>query len=215
MAYCTLEQARAAGAVGTDEQVAAAIADAGRLIDAYTGTVWEPRQLELVARVESDGAVFLPYVVQSVTAVTPVGGQDPLPDGGYLVLSSRTPGQVDAIVFGGRGWANALVLGAEPWAGGYANLLRGSVTGQVTVAGTFGPEVTPPEVVDAARALAAWRTTSGSLVTAPGPVQTNDEGDSVAITLTVEQATTRSHTTGLGAVDAVLAPLIRQPIRIG
>lgn len=217
MTYCTIDQARDAGAVGDDTEVASAVAEAGRRIDAYTGGIWSQRTLALVARVEADGTVMLPFVVQSVTAVTPVGmgSPTPLPSSSYLVLSSTTLGQVDALVLGGQYAADPLIVGAEPWRGGFANLLRSTLTGQVTVAGVFGPAVTPSTIVDACAALAAYITTGGSVVRSPTSLNATDEGDAVAVTLNVEQATTRASTTGLPSVDAVLGPLVRTPIRVG
>jgi hypothetical protein len=42
MAYCTIDQAKTAGASGTDTEIQAAIASAQTVIDSYTRSIWEP-----------------------------------------------------------------------------------------------------------------------------------------------------------------------------
>lgn len=42
MSYCTIDQAKSAGAVGTDTEIQAAIANAQTVIDLYTRSIWEP-----------------------------------------------------------------------------------------------------------------------------------------------------------------------------
>lgn len=216
MTYCTLQQARDAGAVGTDLEVAAAIAEAERMVDAFTGAIWEQRDLTVVSRVDADGTIFLPYVVQSVTSVTLIGRDTALPEASYLVLSSTVLGQIDAVVLGaGAGWADPLIVGAEPWVGGYANLWGGAPTGQATVVGTFGPTDTPRAIRDATAALAAWATSSGQIVTAPTRPAVNDEGDTISVTIDTDQVAVRASTTGVEQVDTILTPLVRHPIRVG
>ena len=88
MVYATLEQARAAGAVGDDAAVLGALATARTLIDRYTASVWEPTPATIVARVGGDATALLPWPVRTITSVTPVGSAAPLAASGYLVLSS-------------------------------------------------------------------------------------------------------------------------------
>jgi hypothetical protein len=42
MSYCTIDQAKAAGASGTDTEIQAAISSAQLVIDLYTREIWEP-----------------------------------------------------------------------------------------------------------------------------------------------------------------------------
>lgn len=207
MSYCTIAQARAAGATGTDEEVTAAIATARRLIDRYTGSVWEPTEATVVARVAADGTALLPWPVRTITSVTPVGSPTAIAAAGYTVLSSLVPGQVDAVVLGSLSVADPLVVGAEPWRGGWANLLGSTMrTGQVTVAGMFGPDSVPPEVQDAAAQLAAWRRSGGTFTARTEP-DTDDEGNAVSITVDTTRPVPLSRTTGVGEVDALLDTL--------
>lgn len=215
MTYATLAAARTAGAVGTDAEVTAALAVADALVLRYTGGVFAPTPMVVVARV-TDGVVHLRVRVQTVTSVTPVGSALPMPASAYRVLSSETPGQIDAILLGGWGTYDVTVLGAEPWNGGFRNLYAGFE--QVQVAGVFGWATTPPEVVDAAAALAAWRTQGGSLLPAATgdatPPAADDEGNALSITLDTTQPVLTARTTGLAAADALLAGYVTTALRV-
>lgn len=207
--YCTVELARSRGAKGDDATIEAAILTAGDLIDRYTGRVWAPVDAVVIARVSPDGTAFLPWQVESVSEVRVLGAPSPLALAAFSVTSSKVYGGVDAVRLGGGGWADPLIVGAEPWSGGWANLLRG--VDRVQVTGTFGPDETPLVVRDAAAALAVWLTDGGSLVppspSTPGgnPVDTDDEGNVLSITVDATQGVTRAPTTGLGPVDAALS----------
>lgn len=207
--YCTVELARSRGAKGDDAAVEAAIVAAGDLIDRYTGRVWSRVDAVVIARVAPDGTAFLPWVVESVSEVRVLGAPTALALTAFSVTSSSVYGGVDAVHLGGGSWADPLIAGAEPWNGGWAGLLRGVERVQVT--GTFGPAETPVVVRDAAAALAVWLTDGGSLVppspSTPGgnPVDTDDEGNVLSITVDATRGVTRSPTTGLAAVDAALA----------
>jgi hypothetical protein len=206
--YCTVADAREHGAQGDDAAIEDAILTAGDLIDRYTGRVWAPVEAVVVARVAPDGTAYLPWQVESVTEVRVLGAPTPLALSAFAVTSSKVYGGVDAVRLGGASWADPLVVGAEPWAGGWSNLLRDAERVQVT--GTFGPDHTPRVVRDACAALAAWLTTGGSLVppspSTPGgnPVDTDDEGNVLSITVDATQGIPRTPTTGLEAVDAAL-----------
>lgn len=211
--YASIERARAAGAVGTDAQVTAALSTARALIDAFTGQWWEPTAATVVARVGHDGLALLPFVVQSVDSVTSSGGML-YPTTGYRVRSSTVVGDFDAVQLGATSWADPLVVGAEPWNGGWANLLGRAQDDTVRVVGTFGHTTVPAVVEDAAAALAAWRTTGGTMLPASGPA-TDDEGNAVSITVDASTPPARSRTTGVESVDAALQPLVRQLVRFG
>lgn len=208
--YCTIEQARAAGATGSDEFVASCIVDARELIDQYTGDMFEPTVATIVARVAPDGTAQLPVQVRSVSAVRVVGATVALPESGYLVLSSSVRGQIDAVVLGGGGRSDILVVGAEPWNGGYSGLVDGR-TGQVAVTGLYGHETPPVRVRDCAAVLAASRSTGATSMSVPGPAvgvpDTDDEGNAVSITVDAEAP--RARTTGNAAVDVALGPFVR------
>lgn len=159
MAYCTVEEAEAAGATGDAPTITAAITEAGERIDLFTGDHFETTGgLSVVAAFGADGSAPLPRKVQSVTSVTFVGASTALPVSSYRVRKSDTPGDIDAIelVSGALDSAvgyDLLVAGAEPWNGGFANL--GRPGHRVTVVGTFGWAAVPANVRRACQLLAA------------------------------------------------------------
>lgn len=212
--YCTIAQARAAGATGTDSEVTAAILAARRRIDRHTGDTFAPTRMEVVGRVAPDGTVLLPRIVRSIDRVTPVGRATPLAAAVWRALSSRTPGQVDAVVIGGVGYGDPLIAGAEPWNGGWANLLGGVSTGQVEVVGSFGWDEPPVEVQTAA-AILATQIRSGVLpLTTPTGLDTDDEGNVVRVTAATPTPAAGERTTGNAAADAALAGLHRNRFRL-
>lgn len=202
--YCTLEQARSAGADGTDAEVGAAIATARVLIDRYCADSFAPTPMTLVAIVGGDGTALLPRRVRQVTRVAPVGRTTPLSAASYAVLSSRMLGQVDAVVIGGYApGGDPLIAGAEPWNGGWSNLVGRFATGQIEVTGTFGWDA-PPLPVQSAAALLAARITAGALQL-PGPSpDTDDEGNVIKVTAGATVPPATSTTTGDAAADALL-----------
>jgi hypothetical protein len=208
--YCSIAQARAAGATGTDQQVADAIVAARKRIDRYCSDTFAPTRMEVVTNVRADGTALLHRRVRSVETVTPVGRDTPVTEGAYLVTSSRTPGQVDAVLFGAGGErGDALIVGAEPWNGGWANLIGSLATGQIEVVGSFGWDETPAEVITASASLAALITGGGAGV---GP-DVDDDGNVVRVTAApIEEA--RGQTTGNAAVDAQLQHLRDDRVRL-
>lgn len=210
--YCTIEEARAAGATGDDAAVLAAIAAARRAIDRYTGDVFAPTTLTVIAYPAADGSALLPFMVRSVSAVRAVGAATDLPTGSYRVLSSSTFGQYDAVVLGGGELYNVLVLGAEPWNGGYRGLT--AHTQQLSVTGEFGPDETPAEVRECAALYAAHLTTlSQPQPGMPGALpDVDDEGNVVVIT--VDANVRRAPTTGHELVDALLSGYVKQRLDI-
>ena len=214
--YATVAQARAAGATGSDAEVTAALQAARRRIDRFTGDTFTPTAMELVARVSTDGTALLPRTVRRVDTVTMVGSSTPMAGTAYRVLSSRTPGQVDAVLVGGVGYGDPLIAGAEPWNGGWANLLGSYGTGQVEVVGSFGWDEPPLEVVTAAAQLAAVVTAGTLPVSGTVGPDTDDEGNVVKVTSPVPGTSPvkGARTTGDAAADALLAALVRNPVRL-
>jgi len=212
MAYCTLAEARAAGATGSDVEVQAWIDAARLVVDRYTGAYFEPTAGTIVATVGWDGVALLHKRVITVATVTPVGGSAPLPSTAYLVLSSSMPGQVDAVVLGGQGSYDALILGAEPWSGGFG--IPGLVTGQVAVAGTFGWTTVPAEVRSACSLIAAQLSQAAVGSATPSGLTVDDEGNSMVITTSDERPASAMRTTGSAAADALLQAFIAGRVRL-
>lgn len=209
--YCSIAQARAAGATGTDQQVADAIVAARTRIDRYCSDTFAPTRMEVVTNVRADGTALLHRRVRSVESVTAVGASSSVASGAYLVTSSRTPGQVDAVLFGAGGErGDALIAGAEPWNGGWANLIGSLATGQIEVVGSFGWDEPPIEVVTASAALTAQITGGGAGV---GP-DVDDDGNVVRVTAAAVEDETRGQTTGVPSVDAQLSHLRSQRVRL-
>lgn len=224
--YCTVAQAKTAGATGTDAEVSAAIVAASARVDRFTADQFTPGTLTVVGTAAPDGTVLLRRRVRSVTSVSVVGGYGGpasalVPSTGYMVLSSATPGQVDALILGGRGVADALVVGAEPWNGGYAGLLGSAwATGQVSITGSFGWDAPPPEVVGATALLAAHL--GGAGVTGLDPTMAggaspdvDEEGNVTRVSVTAPGPELGARrTTGLETADAILAPYVRSQVRL-
>lgn len=152
MTYCTVGEARAAGAVGDDAHVGAGIAYAMARVDAFTGDYFEPRALTVVARVGGDGRALLPYRLTTTAGVTSVTDHDTGTDltaESWRAYTSADLGDVDAIGIGPahRGY-NILVNGMEPWS-------RYRLPRRVRVTGQFGWDTVPAQVEFATAHLAA------------------------------------------------------------
>ena len=209
--YATLEEARLAGAAGDDARVTAALGRARELIDRYTRAWWEPTVAVVASRVDRGGFAPVPYVVQSIDSVTPVASGVPLPAGSWRVLSSTVEGERDGILLP-VGGSDPLVLGAEPWAGGYGGLLD-RVGRRVRIGGTFGAAAVPEEVASSAARLAAWLTLTGGAV-GPAVPDVDTEGNALTITVDADRPVAVGRTTGRDAEDAALAHLLPDPNRV-
>lgn len=216
-AYASVADAQAAGAVGDDATILMALQAAESRVDRYTGDRWAPTPMVLAARVGGDGrTVLLNRRVRSVSAVQVIGTVAPLAPTAYLVLSSATPGQIDAVRLGGAGGSDVLVAGAEPWRGGWSAFLdRGGIGGQVLVTGVFGHDAPPPEVRTATAAIAAWLTQLGAGAAGPAAPAVDDEGNTLTVTISPTPADEPlSRGTGVPAADALLSGLVRRRIRL-
>lgn len=221
--YCTVAQAREQGATGTDAEVAAWIAAATERITGYTSQLFEPTTVAVVADVAPDGLVILPRRVRTVTSVTPVGDgpSDPpaLPSSAYRVTSSATLGQVDAVRIAYGGWDD-LVVGAESYNGGWANLFASHWQAQVTVVGSFGFDEVPSTVALACALLAAdmqaKAAPSDADAAANGDgLDVDDEGNNVRITdAPSATAVDVRASTGSTQVDGLLAGLINPGVSL-
>ncbi|MFD5058254.1 hypothetical protein [Streptomyces sp. NPDC058394] len=212
MAYCTVEQARTAGATGTDGEVAAWISAATERITAYTQQLFEPTPLVVVADVAPEGLVLLPRRVRSVTSVTPVVADDDapsLPSSAWRVTSSDVLGSVDAVLLRWGGYDD-LIAGAESYNGGYRGLFERWGLEQARIAGEFGYAEVPPLVAQACALLAAHIQAQAAPSDAdaaqdPG-LDVDDEGNNVRIEDDAEETTpvSPSASTGSTQVDALL-----------
>jgi hypothetical protein len=213
--YCTEQQARDAGASGTQAEVLATIASAEERVNRFTSQLWSPRVTTVAADLTGKGVALLPRQLDpdEDVLVRVQGATTDLPVTSYQWTSGRVPGQVDAVYLGAGG-SDILIAGAEPYNGGWSNLLPR--TGQVLVTATFGTATTPYEVTRATALLAA-SISQGGPTTEPAQPSVNTEGETLAIT-TDQQATVENtlpiRTTGLAAADALLAPLRKRPVRL-
>lgn len=187
MAYCSVEQARAAGCTGEDAEVAAWISAATERITAYTQQVFEPTVMVVVADVASDGLVLLPRRVRTITAVAPVLDDGPgavLPPSAYRVTSADTLGAVDAVHLRWGGYDD-LIAGAESYNGGWRGLFDRWGAEQARITGEFGYATVPPLVAQACALLAAHiqaaaAPSDADATQAPG-LDVDDEGNNVRI----------------------------------
>ncbi len=217
MAYCTVDQARAAGCTGTDAEVGAWIALAQVRVDRFTQQAFEPTDMTVAADIGPDGLILLPRRVRSVSAVVVadggVGGDGvTLPAAAYRVTTSAVLGDVDAVQLYATGYDD-LVAGAESYSGGWAGLFDRLCADRAQVTGSYGFDAPPPGVDLATAMVAAYvqgvttGTATASGTTPPGGVDTDDEGNNVAITDTEGGATTSpaAPSTGVAEADALLS----------
>lgn len=212
MAYCSVDQARAAGCTGTDGEVAAWATAAMEQIHRYTQQYFEPTVAVVVADVAPDGTALLPRRVRSVTSVTPVvSGDDApsLPSSAYRVTSTDVLGGVDAVHLRWGGYDD-LVVGAESYNGGWRGLFDRWGAEQARITGTFGFAEVPPLVAQACALLAAdiqakAAPSDADSAAAPG-LDVDDEGNNVRIENNDEETTpvAPSASTGSTQVDALL-----------
>lgn len=223
MAYCTVEQARTAGAIGTDAEVAAWISAATERITAYTQQLFEPTPLVVVADVAPEGLVLLPRRVRSVTSVTPVVDTDDapsLPSSAWQVTSSDVLGSVDAVHLRWGGYDD-LIVGAESYNGGYRGLFERWGLEQARITGEFGYAEVPALVAQACALLAAHIQAQAAPSDAdaqqdPG-LDVDDEGNNVRIEDDTEETTavSPSASTGSTQVDALLVGYLNRGPMIG
>lgn len=228
MTYCTLAEARAAGAVGTDAQVNEAISMAAARVETFTGDYFEPRVLTILARVGGDGRALMPHRLTTAAGVTEVKDADTDQVFGaesWRAYSSLMPGEVDAVGVGPahRGY-NILVNGMEPW--NRYNLPR-----RIIVTASFGWD-TPPTAVHIATAMLAADWTKahrgdedGDPLT-PNAIDTtgaDPEGNVIPVVppfgtdqdTTLGDDVTSRRTTGNRRVDALLVDYRRDRILTG
>lgn len=223
--YCSVEQARAAGVTGdSDAVVTAWITAAMERITDYTGQLFEPTPLVVVADVDADGVALLPRRVRSVTSVTPVDWDDDapsLPPSAFRFTSSDVLGQVDAVRLAWGGWDD-LVAGAESWNGGWRGLWDCWGQEQVSVQGEFGYAEVPQLVAQACALLAAdlqgkAQPSDADAAQAPG-LDVDDEGNNVRIEDDTDDPSSpvvnAASSTGSTQVDALLAGYLNRGLTL-
>lgn len=216
MSYCTREDVKSHGGSGSTAELDAAIVVAMERVDRYCGEWFELRAATLQLRVDEDGIARAHKRIESVTSVTFLGAPSPLLPSAYAVSSSKTSGGRDRIVpHGAFGWADVTVLGAEPWNGGWSNLLRQR---ELTVVGTFGWADTPAGVREATAIIAA-QVRSGDVDSEIASQRADEEGNVLPVVpgrvvVVDDRAPLRARTTGSAQADALLAPFIREPVRV-
>lgn len=211
--YAPRALARQYGVSGQDAEVDAAIAAAQLRVDDFTGHRWQAAAQTVVAAISGKGVALLPLQIDPAqpVQVRPVGATTDLPATSYQVTSSRTRGQVDAVWLG-VGGSDPIIAGAEPWNGGWANLLPR--TGQLQVTGTFGTAAVPYEVQLATALVAADLQAAGQAGEQDVRPDTDDEGNVVRIAAGRPDAPEPGRTTGTPLADQLLRPLRRQAVRL-
>jgi hypothetical protein len=157
MALCTNQQVYDAGVAPETPAavVAAGIAEATERVIRFCQEFFEPTAATLLAEFGTTGIAPVPRKINlaaDVTSVTFVGSSAPLNAASYRVRASGTPDDIDAIEM--MTGYNPLVVGAEPWNGGYSGLI--AIQPRILVVGTFGWPTTPLTVSRFAAKLAAF-----------------------------------------------------------
>ncbi len=220
MTYGTIADAITAGADPNDPALASALSAADERIERFTGEVFTPDASDrtTIVRCLDTGWVSSPYV-RSVVSVTFEGATSALPTSAYRVSQG-----VLRILAGYSTLADPLVAGAEPWSGGWANLLGVLTPERVQVVGRFGLDTVPYEVRRASALIAA------SIVPKQYQPQADDEGnpagvvpvsdagsqqdprpERVATPVGVDRgyAARLERTTGVAEADRLLIPFMR------
>ena len=212
--YCTLAQARAAGAAGDDAAVQAAVDEASELVDRYTGDVFEPRTLSVLANVSPDGRVSLGLRVRSVASVTDVASSTTWPT--WQLATSADRGGLDELSLPGAGWSgNVLINGWEPYNRASWAARRPA---QVRVEGSFGWDSAPTAVRLATAHLAAQLSQAAASSTQSAST-TDPEGNVIPVVPPFDQESDdvpdsmQLRTTGSRRADALLTPYKRVRLR--
>lgn len=164
--YCTAADAEAKGAASP--LPAGTLEEAAERVDAFTGTWFDSRTGTFRVEYDGDGIVFLPAPAITVTSVAVVDPATTIAAGTY-----RTVGERLYLPDFARG-SDVLIAGAEPWRGGWANLL-GPAPVLLDVTGTLGLAAVPSSVREASALLAAM------LAPAPYTPTTDAEGVPVGV----------------------------------
>lgn len=226
--YCTIDEAKSAGATGSDAEITAAIEAASSRVERYTSEVFAPIEKTKRVVVGRSGVALVHERIVSIDSVTYVGAQTPIDASGYRVDSSSIEGAQDAIALvGALSWADATVSGAEPWNGGWAGLAKSYGDTQIDVAGTFGWTATPVDVSRATALVAAVLRGADLTPETPTPTQSDNEGNVLPVVppfdddaasgllqRTLAAGRLRDLTTGSVEADALLASFVREPVRM-
>lgn len=209
--YCSVEEAKSAGATGSAAELNEAIQQASERVERYTSELFQPTVLTLVRAVDREGRVLMRKHVGSITSVSWLGVASPLVTTAYRVVG-------DVIYLSGAlGWADVTVLGAEPWNGGWANLATHGGEQRVEVTGTFG-YASPPADVRQATALIVAAIRGADVDSEVPTTRADAEGNVLPVvpqqTQQVDRAPLRSRTTGVARADDLLASYVREPVRV-
>lgn len=181
-----MEEAEAAGATGTEDEIEAAIEAAEELIDRYTGDRFATTVMT-VTGTHSNGMILLPLRVQEIDTVRFVGQDTDVDADSYRLRTSGVSGDIDAVEW--VGYSSSY---------GYPS--------RATVTGTFGWETTPRAVRRAAALIAAHLRKNPAGSSEAGVQRLSVEGYSVDYGDSARRATT-----GVPEADLLLAPY-RTPV---
>lgn len=205
-AYSTTETAIAAGADGTDlPALTALLEQVAARIDMYTGTWFDLRVTTLRLEVDPEQSVVMLPAEGTVTAVRV------LPAGTLLGATSWRQVKTRLYLPGaGLPTADILVAGAEPYRGGYRNLL-GLLPSEIEVDGTFGPPTVPGPVALASDLLAAMLlpkayTPAADAEGVPTGIPSAGDDDATPEEEVRAAAGRTEVTTGLAEADRLLTP---------
>lgn len=220
--YCSITQAKDAGARGTDAEVTAAINEATARVERYTADLFVPVELTLQRPLDPDGYVRLGKRIISIQSVRYATLTTLLDPSAYR-FSDVSGDRLSFI--GSLAWSDVTVNGAEPYSGGWANLTGPDP--EVVVVGTFGRD-TPPLDVQRATAIIAAHIRGADETPDPAGTDASSHVDLEGNVLPVvppftdvaadraraQSSVVRARTTGVDEADALLAPYVREPVRL-
>lgn len=221
MTYADLAAARGRGAdPSNDGSVLAALAEADRRVNDYTGDVFAPTGVQSVWGTSGLREPFIPLGprLRTVTSVATERGTV-LPVSSYRPILGGAIGARNGLLLLDLSGSDILVVGAEPWNGGYTGLLglgsRDGREARLEVVGTYGWDSPPSAVVEAAAVIAALL--APTLFTPQADAEGNPAGLPSASTSSdrrdprpepVSPADRQARSTGSAEADRLLTPYV-------
>ena len=210
MAYCQTSDVERyiTPAVGAD--VAGAIAAAQKQVEQYTGDLFEPTTKTIYTETNRNHVADLPYTTNSISAVAAADTGTALSADAWTFENGTVPRIRVSLI---NAWS-ILIAGAEPYS------YRSTQVARLNVTGSFGTPSVPAPIAQATALLAAqFLASTGfgtltadaqALVGVPADVATiSVEGYSVSYRDTTATTDAEASTTGLPAVDRLVAPYRR------
>jgi len=210
MAYCQTSDVERYITPAAGANVAGAITAAQKQVEQYTGDLFEPTTKTIYTETNRNHVADLPYSTISITEVKSADTETALAADAWTFENGTVPRIRISLI---NAWS-ILIAGAEPYS------YRSTQVARLNVTGTFGTATVPAPIAQATALLAAqFLASTGfgaltaeaqALIGVPADVATiSVEGYSVSYRDTATSTGTEATTTGLPAVDRLVAPYRR------